>query len=167
MTAPEAAAVLPSRRLGDARPGPLAVVAIAMLLAALVLGAVEGWQSLAQATINGLVSGSYFALGAAGLTLVYGVLKLVNFAHGEFLTFGAYMALLAHGTLDLPLPVAIVFGVVLTAVLAVLLELVMWRPMRRKGGLSVGSQSDRATGAARRLVDPQQRKVCAAAKTYR
>jgi neutral amino acid transport system permease protein len=79
------------------------------------------------------VSGSYFALGAAGLTLVYGVLKLVNFAHGEFLTFGAYMALLARTTLDLPLPLAILFGVVLTAVLGASLELVMWRPMRRRG----------------------------------
>jgi neutral amino acid transport system permease protein len=133
VTAPEAAAVLPGGRLGDARPGPVVVVAAAMVLAALVLGTVEGWQDLAQATINGLVSGSYFALGAAGLTLVYGVLKLVNFAHGEFLTFGAYMALLAHGTFDLPLPVAIVFGVVLTAVLSVAIELVMWRPMRRRG----------------------------------
>jgi branched-chain amino acid transport system permease protein len=133
VTAPEAAAVLPGRRLGDARPGPLAVVVVAMLLAALVLGSVEGWHDLAQATINGLVSGSYFSLGAAGLTLVYGVLKLVNFAHGEFLTFGAYMALLAHGTFDLPLPLAIVFGVVLTALLSVGIELVMWRPMRRRG----------------------------------
>jgi neutral amino acid transport system permease protein len=133
MTAPEAAAVLPGSRLSDARPGPLGLVVAAMVVAAIVLGAVEGWQDLAQATINGLVSGSYFALGAAGLTLVYGVLKLVNFAHGEFLTFGAYMALLGHGKLSFPLPLAIVFGVALTGALSVALELVMWRPMRRRG----------------------------------
>jgi len=87
------------------------VVAAAVTVAALVLGATNGWRDLAQATINGLVSGSYFALGAAGLTLVYGVLKLVNFAHGEFLTFGAYMAVLARTLLDLPLALAIVFAV--------------------------------------------------------
>jgi neutral amino acid transport system permease protein len=131
MTAPEA--VLPGGRFAVVRASPLAVVGGAMLVAAVALGAAKGWESLAQATINGLVSGSYFALGAAGLTLVYGVLKLVNFAHGEFLTFGAYMALLGHSTLSLPLPVAIAFGVVLTAVLGIALELGMWRPMRRRG----------------------------------
>ena len=115
------------------RLDPRLVVAAAVAVAALVLGATEGWRDLAQATINGLVSGSYFALGAAGLTLVYGVLKLVNFAHGEFLTFGAYMAVLARTLLDLPLGLAIVFAVVATAVLGLALELVMWRPMRRKG----------------------------------
>jgi neutral amino acid transport system permease protein len=131
MTAPEA--VLPGGRFAVVRTSPLAVVGGAMLVAAVALGAAKGWESLAQATINGLVSGSYFALGAAGLTLVYGVLKLVNFAHGELLTFGAYMALLGHSTLSLPLPVAIAFGVVLTAVLGIALELGMWRPMRRRG----------------------------------
>ena len=86
---------------GPASDGPVdyvrrhpGLVLIALLLGTgLTLGVAEGWRELAQVTINGLVSGSYFALGAAGLTLVYGVLKLVNFAHGEYLTFGAYMAI--------------------------------------------------------------------------
>src|SRR5438067_752754 len=104
-----------------------------MLLAAIVLAAVKGPHELAQATINGLVSGSYFALGAAGLTLVYGVLKLVNFAHGEFLTYGAYMAILARNEIHFSFVPAIVFAVVATVVLALLLELVLWRPMRRRG----------------------------------
>src|SRR2546430_7315435 len=114
MTAPEA--VLPGGRFAVVRASPLAVVCGAMVAAALVLGAAKGWQSLAQATINGLVSGSYFALGAAGLTLVYGVLKLVNLAHGEVLTFGADMALLGHSTPSLPFPVANAFGVALAGV---------------------------------------------------
>lgn len=112
---------------------PLTVVAAAMLLAAVLLVAVEGWEQFAQATINGLVSGSYFALGAAGLTLVYGVLKLVNFAHGEFLTFGAYSALVAKDQLGLPIAVGFVVAVASTAVLGYALEVVMWRPMRRRG----------------------------------
>ena len=53
-------------------------------------------------TINGIVAGNYFALGAVGLTLIFGVLRLVNFAHGEFLTFGAYM-LIAGNALGFPL----------------------------------------------------------------
>jgi len=118
---------------GERLPAPLVLVVGAMLVAAVVLAVVEGVQELAQATINGLVSGSYFALGAAGLTLVYGVLKLVNFAQGEFLTFGAYMAVLAGSALGLPLAVGLPFAFVTTAALALALEFVMWRPMRRKG----------------------------------
>ncbi|MBA3376822.1 MAG: branched-chain amino acid ABC transporter permease [Actinobacteria bacterium] len=118
----------------ELRPtSPLAIVGGVLLLAAATLLAREGATELAQATINGLVTGSYFALGAAGLTLVYGVLKLLNFAHGEFLTFGAYMAVMGRTVLDLPLAVALVFAVVVTSVLALLLEYAMWRPMRAKG----------------------------------
>jgi neutral amino acid transport system permease protein len=119
---------------GDERlAAPLVFVVGAMLVAAVVLAALEGVTELAQATINGLVSGSYFALGAAGLTLVYGVLKLVNFAQGEFLTFGAYMAVVAGSALGLPLALGLPFAFVTTAALALSLEFVMWRPMRRKG----------------------------------
>jgi neutral amino acid transport system permease protein len=119
--------------VSSARLPPLAIVAAAMAIAGVVLAALEGPHQFAQATINGLVSGSYFALGAAGLTLVYGVLKLVNFAHGEFLTFGAYMALLARANLGLPIVLAFAFAVAATAVLGLGLEVAMWRPMRRRG----------------------------------
>ena len=60
-------------------------------LTALALGATQGWREITQATINGIVAGNYYALGAVGLTLIFGVLRLVNFAHGEFLTLGAYL----------------------------------------------------------------------------
>jgi neutral amino acid transport system permease protein len=117
----------------EAVPVPLLLVVGAMAVAAVVLAVVEGSHDLAQATINGLVSGAYFALGAAGLTLVYGVLKLVNFAHGEFLTFGAYMAIVSRAAFGFPLALALPFAFVTTALLALALEMVMWRPMRRKG----------------------------------
>ena len=115
-----------------ARENP-AHVALAILVAvaiALIIG--EGLQPFGQRTVNGLVAGSYFALGAIGLTLVYGILKLVNFAHGDMLTFGAYVAFLFDATFDLPLVLALVAGVVATAALGVAQELSMWRPMRRK-----------------------------------
>lgn len=114
-------------------PMELVLVVAAMLGTAIVLAVVAGPQELAQATINGLVSGSYYALGAAGLTLVYGVLKLVNFAYGEFLTFGAYMAIVAQSAFGFSLALALPFACIMTAVLALALEGVMWRPMRRKG----------------------------------
>jgi branched-subunit amino acid ABC-type transport system permease component len=66
------------------------------------------------------------------VSLVYGILRLVNFAHGDYLTFGAYAALLADVTLHLGMIVATVFAMVATALLSVVLELVLWRPMRRR-----------------------------------
>jgi neutral amino acid transport system permease protein len=132
MTAPDAARELTGRRLAvELSPSAVAIAVVAV--AALLLGATQGWEDLGQTTIHGLVSGSYFALGAAGLTLVFGVLKLVNFAHGEFLTFGAYMVIVGGTLLELPFAARLVFAVVATAVLGVLLELAIWRPMRRKG----------------------------------
>jgi neutral amino acid transport system permease protein len=113
--------------------GPLVVVGVALAAFALYLYLRTGATELAQATVNGLVTGSYFALGAAGLTLVYGVLKLLNFAHGEFLTLGAYMAVLGRAVFDFPLGIALLFAVISTAVFALLLELSIWRPMRAKG----------------------------------
>jgi neutral amino acid transport system permease protein len=116
-------------RLARRRPG---LVVLGLLLGTgLALGATQGWRELGQVSINGVVSGTYFALGAVGLTLIFGVLRLVNFAHGEFLTFGAYM-LLVGNAIGLPLVMSVVFGVVLTAVLGLFLEVALWRPVRRK-----------------------------------
>ena len=64
---------------------------------------------------------------------MYGVLRLVNFAHGDFLTFGAYMAFLINVTLGMPLIVAVLFAIVTTGAVGMGLELLMWRPMRAKG----------------------------------
>jgi branched-chain amino acid transport system permease protein len=124
---------LDERSGAEAVPVPLLLVVGGMATTAVVLAVLEGSHDLAQATINGLVSGAYFALGAAGLTLVYGVLKLVNFAHGEFLTFGAYMAIVSRTAFGFPLALALPFAFVTTALLALALEMVMWRPMRRRG----------------------------------
>ena len=88
---------------------------------------------LLQLIVNGLVSGSIYALGAAGISLVFGPLRIVNFAQGDYLTFGAYAAVLIdlhwHGDMIS----ATVFAVAATAVLAAALDAVLWRPMRRRG----------------------------------
>jgi neutral amino acid transport system permease protein len=97
-----------------------------------VLAILEGPVDLAQATLNGIVAGNYYALGAVGLTLIFGVLRLVNFAHGEFLTLGAYMMVL-FSALDVPLVLAAALGVLSVAVFSVALELTVWRPVRRRG----------------------------------
>ncbi len=112
------------------RPGYV-LLGIGVLLFVMLVVA-YGLHDASQRTLNGLVAGSYFALGAVGLTLVYGILKLVNFAHGDMLTFGAYMALLFSTTLGLPMVLAMVAGVTATAALGLIFEGLVWRPMRRK-----------------------------------
>lgn len=97
------------------------------------LVSVEGLQPVAQRALNGLSTGAIYALGAVGLTLVYGILKLVNFAHGDFLTFGAYMAYIVNVNWGGPLVLGIVFAIVATALLGVTLEKAMWGPMRARG----------------------------------
>ena len=89
-------------------------------------------SELAQLLANGLVTGSIIAIAAVGLSLVYGILRVVNFAHGDYLTFGAFMAFLVNVTWETSIVVAVVFGMAATAALGVSLEYGLWRPMRRK-----------------------------------
>jgi neutral amino acid transport system permease protein len=112
-------------------PARTALAVLALIV--LVMIASKGLHDVAQRGLNGLSLGAIYALGAVGLTLVYGILKLVNFAHGDFLTFGAYMAYLVSVTWGLPLVVAIFWAMAMTAVLGIFLEKVMWGPMRAKG----------------------------------
>jgi neutral amino acid transport system permease protein len=115
----------------EARPAALAAVVLANIVAVLLL--YHGVHDVSQRGLNGLSLGAIYALGAVGLTLVYGILKLVNFAHGDFLTFGAYMAFLVNVTWDLPLVAGVAFAIATTALLGIVLEKVMWAPMRTRG----------------------------------
>lgn len=87
---------------------------------------------LLQLLVNGLVNGSVVALAAVGVSLVYGILRIVNFAHGEYLTFGAYTAVLV-ASWGAGMVAATGAAIVAALVLSVALELVLWRPLRRKG----------------------------------
>ena len=121
------AAMVPFER----NPAALAGVVLANIVAVLIL--YHGLHDVSQRGLNGLSLGAIYALGAVGLTLVYGILKLVNFAHGDFLTFGAYMAYLVNVTWDLPLVLGIAFAIATTALLGIALEKIMWAPMRSRG----------------------------------
>ena len=90
-------------------------------------------ETFLQTTINGLASGSIYALGAIGLSLVYAILKLVNFAHGDFMTLGGYVAFAVNVTWGMPLIVAAAAAVVAIAVVGLATEAVIWRPMRNRG----------------------------------
>jgi neutral amino acid transport system permease protein len=128
-----------ARRGGDAPPflwegwrriPPVGHLALGLLAILLLLIAVAGPIAAGQSTLNGLVGAGYFALGAVGLTLVYGVLRLVNFAHGDMLTFGTY-ATLWITSLGVPFWPAAALAMIATAVLAVLVDRAIWEPMRR------------------------------------
>ena len=130
---PEAMPLALSERFREemrSRPWLGAVGVILVIFVALVAG--EGLHDVAQTGLNGLSLGAIYALGAVGLTLVYGILKLVNFAHGDFLTFGAYMAYLVNVTWGAPLVVAIFWAMLMTALLGIFFERLLWGPMRAK-----------------------------------
>jgi branched-chain amino acid transport system permease protein len=71
------------------------------------------------------------ALAAIGATLVYGTTGLANFAHGEMVTFGALVALLASGVM--PIWIAVPFAVIVSALFGLGMDAGIWRPLRRKG----------------------------------
>jgi neutral amino acid transport system permease protein len=85
-----------------------------------------------QLLANGLVTGSVIALAAAGVSIVYGILRLVNFAYGDYMTFGAFIAVYFNVTQKLPIVPAALLGMAATALLSVVLELVLWRQLRAR-----------------------------------
>jgi len=91
---------------------------------------------LAQQILNGLTLGGIYALIAVGYTMVYGIIQLINFAHGEIYMLGAFLALTALTALHLPFPVALLFGVACCALLGVAVDAVAYRPLRRAPRLS-------------------------------
>jgi len=101
-------------------------------------------EQLLEQLTNGLAVGSIYALIALGYTMVYGVLKLINFAHGDLFTYGAYFGLtlltsfLLHDRLGLGLGLLVLALMVmgLVAVVGVVLERAAYRPLRESPRLS-------------------------------
>jgi branched-subunit amino acid ABC-type transport system permease component len=88
-----------------------------------------------QLLANGLVTGSVYAIAAVGVSLVYGILRLVNFAYGDMMAFGALIAFGVNGPLHQPMIVAAIAGMAATAAFALLLDFVLWKPLRvRRAG---------------------------------
>jgi len=90
-----------------------------------------------QLVVNGLVLGSILALAAIGLSMMYSILNFANFAHGDFLALGAYLTFVFSAILGVHLILAGAIAVVITALVAVCCDYVIWKPMRKKGAGSV------------------------------
>lgn len=83
-----------------------------------------------QQIANGLVLGSVYALIAVGFSMIYGIVRLINFAHGDILMVGAFTAFAAFLVLGLPLWAALVAVLMVGTVLAMLIDAVAFRPQR-------------------------------------
>jgi len=86
---------------------------------------------LAQQLVNGLILGSTYALVALGFTLVFGILGMINFAHGEIFMLGAYMALLLVTIGKLNIFWSVLGAMVGAAILGMLIERISFRPLRK------------------------------------
>ena len=85
---------------------------------------------LMQQILNGLHIGSIYALIALGYTMVYGIVKLINFAHGDIMIVGAYIAFMMITAFNLPLPIAIIISMASCALIGMGIEKVAYKPLR-------------------------------------
>ena len=134
-----------ARRFGPiASPGRLTLLMVAGLAALGFLPFIK-----MGLVVNGIIFGSVIALGAIGLTLVYGILKLGNFAHGDYMAFGAYVAFfivdgllprvgiegagLGPFTFGVPVIVALPLSAIVVAAGAIALDVLIYRRLRDRG----------------------------------
>ena len=87
--------------------------------------------------INGISLGSVYALIALGYTMVYGIAKMLNFAHGDVIMIGSYVVFFAFGSAGMNPVLAIVLSMVVCTVLGVTIERVAYRPLREAPSLAV------------------------------
>ena len=87
--------------------------------------------------INGISLGSIYAIIALGYTMVYGIAKMLNFAHGDVIMVGAYVTFFATGSFNLPPLVGILLSVIVCTVLGVVIEGLAYRPLRQASSLAV------------------------------
>ncbi|MDW7775833.1 MAG: branched-chain amino acid ABC transporter permease [Methanosarcinales archaeon] len=89
-------------------------------------------MTMLQLIVNGIVLGSIIALAAIGLTMVYGVLNFANFSHADFLALGAYIAFVLNAVLGINLILSFFIAIALSGAIGVLLDFLVWKPMRKK-----------------------------------
>ena len=83
---------------------------------------------LIQTVVNGIIQSGYYALAAIGLVLVFGVMRVVNFAHGELVMIGAYTVWYVHAQNHVPYLLTVVLAIVLVAGIGLLMERFLFRP---------------------------------------
>ena len=94
-------------------------------------------QSFLQHLVNGLSLGSLYALLAIGYTMVYGILRLINFAHGDIFMIGTYIAFYSMTLFLLPWWLAFIIAISLTTIFGMLVERTAYRPLRDSPRISI------------------------------
>ena len=89
-----------------------------------------------QQLVNGLTIGGIYAMIAVGYTMIYGVIQLINFAHGEIYMLGAFFAITFIVTLGIPFYLALPLSMACCAICGVLLDIIAYRPLRRSPRLA-------------------------------
>lgn len=92
---------------------------------------------LIETLISGMSLGSIYALMALGYTMVYGIAKMLNFAHGDIIMVGAYAVVTSVLTLGMPPLVAILISIAICALLGITVEFLAYRPLRQAPPLAV------------------------------
>lgn len=87
--------------------------------------------------LSGISLGSIYAIIALGYTMVYGIAKMLNFAHGDIIMVGGYVAFTAMSALNLPASVAVLLSVLFCTALGVIIEGVAYKPLRGANSLAV------------------------------
>ena len=90
-------------------------------------------EQLLQLAINGLIVGTILALTGVGASLVFGIQRVANFAHGEYLTFGAYIGLIVNVYYKADLVTATIAAMAATALLALAIHFTVLKPLRSRG----------------------------------
>lgn len=128
------------------RRGPLLIALGAVFILFLVLGFANGssTSTMLGLTVSGVLLGGIIALGSMGLTLIYGVLKFPNFAHGDLMTIGAFVALalitvlpgheaLGPFSFGWGLLLSIILAVPVVAAVALIVDRILFQPLRKRG----------------------------------
>ncbi|TVR20898.1 MAG: branched-chain amino acid ABC transporter permease [Anaerolineaceae bacterium] len=110
---------------------------------------------LLQQIVNVISLGSIYALFALGYSLVFSVLGVLNLAHSALFMWGAFIGLLVTDRLEMPLWVGLIAAMIVTGLLSVLLELIAFRPLRKRGAARI-AQLISSIGAAILLVNIAQ-----------
>ena len=87
--------------------------------------------------INGISLGSVYAIIALGYTMVYGIAKMLNFAHGDVIMVGGYICFYAVFSFELPWPVGVLLAVIVCTVLGIVIERLAYKPLRAAPSLAV------------------------------
>lgn len=95
------------------------------------------FHQLIQQLINGVSLGSIYALIALGYTMIYGIIKLINFAHGDIYMVGAYIGFFAVTFGHLPILPALLISMAVTACLGMLVEKLAYKPLRHAPRISI------------------------------